>query len=521
MDFSDEAQAEAWFAEQTPERRCVITSRAALRVLAAIGRFEFKRKERLAIAALRATLTSAGRGLGRPADVGGLERSAAFAARSASVAARSAASAVAVSADSAASAVAASADSAASAVAARSVAASADSAASAVAARSAAASVAAAFAARSAAFAARSAASAVAASADSAASAVAASADSAASAVAARSAAAAASAARSAIASDTEQNDDALMALPVWPEGNAPDWATEQHKIWLDYLGDHPDWAFWRRWYSQMWDGTFRDWDLAVHVALIPDEFWEGDDALSKVAREIEKISDRLRTSITVPIIRNNNDTAFRLKDEAPLPDEVLDFIKERVGGALDTALADGGANGFDAECPEAMAIRKALTSRNPSAVAGLLNDASLMFQKNLGNRYPDDGSLIALQAAAFSGAEEICETDELARKRCLRASKLFLRDNPPPLDRKDMEQFVDEVAAEAEGAAAEIIRQDGEAIASGRAVGRFIRARFANYASTIVQWIDRTKKGEGRVTWLWKQVKRVMDAFEDTPPDA
>lgn len=456
VDFFNHAQAEAWFEKQTPERRCVITSRGALRVLAAIGQFAGDGKERLALTALRATLISAGRGLGRPADVGVLDS-----------AARSAVSGV-----------------------------------SAVfSARSAVSAVSSVFSAQSALSAARSAVSAV------------------------FSAQSAFSAARPsallAFSSDTEKTNDALLALPVWQAAEVPPSLADAHVVWLDYLGSHPDWAFWLRWYSEMWEGTFRDWDLAVQVALIPDEFWEGDDALGRVAREIEKISDRFRTSITVPIIRNNNDTAFRLKDESPLPDEVLDYIKERVGGALDTALADGGANGFDAECPEAMAIRRALTSRNPSAVAGLLNDASLMFQKNLGNRYPDDGSLIALQAAAFSGAEEICETDELARARCLRASKLFLRDNPPPLDHKDMEQFVDEVTAEAEGEAAEIIRQDGEAIASGRAVGRFIRARFANYTSTIVQWIDRTKKGEGRVNWLWKQVKRIMDAFEDTPPDA
>ncbi|MEL7097331.1 MAG: hypothetical protein AAGM84_00755 [Pseudomonadota bacterium] len=319
---------------------------------------------------------------------------------------------------------------------------------------------------------------------------------------------------------DANEAPSGLIGRTLWShEARSKAYARKKRSFDM-LLSSSADWAFWRRWYGEMWDGTFRDWDLAIEVAKIQDEYWEGDDALSEVAREIEKISDRFRTSITVPIIRNNNDTAFRLKDEAPLPDEVLDYIKERVGGALDTALADGGANGFDAECPEAMAIRNALTSRNPSAVAGLLNDASLMFQKNLGNRYPDDGSLIALQAAAFSGAEEICETDDLARARCLRASKLFLRKNPPPLDHADMEKFIDEVAAETEGEAEEIIRQDGKAIASGRAVGRFIRARFANYTSTIVKWIDRTKKGEGRVTWLWKQVQRVMDAFEDPPTD-
>jgi len=48
-------------------------------------------------------------------------------------------------------------------------------------------------------------------------------------------------------------------------------------------------------WYQQVWDGTFRDWDLAIKVAKIPNEFWEGEDALSKVAQEIERIETELR----------------------------------------------------------------------------------------------------------------------------------------------------------------------------------------------------------------------------------
>ncbi len=43
-------------------------------------------------------------------------------------------------------------------------------------------------------------------------------------------------------------------------------------------------------WYAQMWDGTFRDWDLAIEVATLPDELWEGEDALAKVAEAIRGI---------------------------------------------------------------------------------------------------------------------------------------------------------------------------------------------------------------------------------------
>ncbi|MEM6758672.1 MAG: hypothetical protein AAF601_04270 [Pseudomonadota bacterium] len=316
-----------------------------------------------------------------------------------------------------------------------------------------------------------------------------------------------------------DERAEVLAKTKLWGTANVLDWQSASHGLKSPFFLK-PQWDFWVRWYAQIWDGTFRDWDLAIEVALIPDDVWEGEDALAKVAEVIREIEDRRRTAIAVPLVRNEVDTAFELDSEAPLSDEMLDFIKQRVGGALDTALKASGANVFDENCPEALAISQALRSTNPSAVAGLLNDASLMFQTNLGDRYPpNEGSLIALQVAAFTGAEEICETDEVARARCLRASQLYLRENAQPVDPKELEEFTKEIAREAEGEAKEIIENDGRAIASGKRVGRFVRARFANYASTIVQWIDKAKKGDARVSWLWKKVRELMDMFGD-PPD-
>jgi hypothetical protein len=283
------------------------------------------------------------------------------------------------------------------------------------------------------------------------------------------------------------------------------------HSYWSD-----PAWRFWKAWYKTGWEGTPLPTDFLLAVSQIDDHtIAQGPQVVADAIREIEA---RFRTSVSVPLVRNEADTAFELADEVPLANEILEYIKERVGGALNTALQSGGSNGFDETCPEALAVARALQSVNPSAVAGLLNDASLMFQTNLGDVYPEDGQLIALQAAAFSGAEEICEIDEVARKRCLRAAKLFLRANPEPIDAEELVAFTDEIAKEATGQAADIIREDGRAIAARKRVGRFVRARFANYASTIVQWIDRTKKGVGRAEWLWKKVRQLMDVFEDKP---
>ena len=66
----------------------------------------------------------------------------------------------------------------------------------------------------------------------------------------------------------------------------------EAYESWLTYLSGE-DWTFFRTWFVQMWDGTFTDWDLAIEVAKIPDEVWEGEDALAKVAEAIRGIEAR------------------------------------------------------------------------------------------------------------------------------------------------------------------------------------------------------------------------------------
>lgn len=304
---------------------------------------------------------------------------------------------------------------------------------------------------------------------------------------------------------------DKVMKQPLWS-------VTKGAQDRSTYVLDGKSWQFWNRFYREMLDGTFKDWDLALEVIKIDKADWT--KGVGHVGELIEGIEARMRTNLAAPLIRDDATDTFVLRAEAPLPDELFEYIKERVGGALRTALAASGNNGFHDSCEEALAIAQALQSRNPSAVAGLLTDATLMFQTNLGNRYPEDGSLIALQAAAFSGAEEICESDEVARMRCYRASKLYLSDNPPPIDPNEMQDFTSQIADETSGDARVIIDADGRAIATGKPVGRFVRARFANYAATIVKWIDEAKKGVGRVEWLWKMVRKLLDAFEDTPPD-
>lgn len=56
------------------------------------------------------------------------------------------------------------------------------------------------------------------------------------------------------------------------------------------FEADSKVWRFWKRWYLAMIDGTWRDWDLARDVALIPDEVWE--DGAAAVAKAIKEIED-------------------------------------------------------------------------------------------------------------------------------------------------------------------------------------------------------------------------------------
>ncbi|WP_223428973.1 hypothetical protein [Tateyamaria pelophila] len=64
VDFSDRESAERWFGGQTPETRCVMSSRAVLRVLSNISLVDAAHFEHLTLICFRAVLTSAARGLG-------------------------------------------------------------------------------------------------------------------------------------------------------------------------------------------------------------------------------------------------------------------------------------------------------------------------------------------------------------------------------------------------------------------------------------------------------------------------
>ncbi|MEL7132138.1 MAG: hypothetical protein AAGK77_06985, partial [Pseudomonadota bacterium] len=96
-----------------------------------------------------------------------------------------------------------------------------------------------------------------------------------------------------------------MQALPLWLHtklsGAAQQRMEMAHLEFKANLRRDPNTEFWHRWYSQMWDGTFRDWDLAIEVAKLPDDLWEGEDAPGKVAVAIREIEARLAAAFDRP----------------------------------------------------------------------------------------------------------------------------------------------------------------------------------------------------------------------------
>ncbi|WP_415919735.1 hypothetical protein [Tateyamaria sp. SN6-1] len=337
VDFSDLDAAEKWFAEQTVETRCVIASRAALRVLATIGLFASDRKERVALAALRAALISVGRGLGRPADVVKLENAALSAGTRPALSAASALSSAASTARSAATAV--------SAAHSFSV------------------------------FSPLSAASA---------SAVFATALSAGARPASSSAS---SVVRAAATLDARQDNATLRTLPLWHGVDVPDEILSAHDTWCAYLSSDPAWAFWLRWYSEMWEGTFEDWDLAIEVAKLPDALWEGDDALHKVADAIPEIEARLLKSRLPQIedVFEDDSGLYNVRTVFADPVKLIASIDQRVRFALDLAIHSNACD-LNEMSLAAKVLRHALDNcqNDPNALEQYLRQAAAMIRARI-----------------------------------------------------------------------------------------------------------------------------------------
>ncbi|MEP1587846.1 MAG: hypothetical protein ABJR46_11425 [Tateyamaria sp.] len=362
VDFSDFDAAAAWFKSQTPEVRCTIASRAALRVAANLGLYKGEHADTPILRVLRCTLTSAVRGLGRTEDVKSLDRANLFAYSVANSAHSTALSTHLIGSPGAAAGVGHSA--------ANSAADSATHSAHAV---------------RSAFSAASSVANSIHSVVESTFSTL--------------SVTISAHAARSAAAWDRSHIKADLNTQTLWAGPVVPDGMSTQHSVFLNRLSKNPDWDFFRTWYEQMWEGTFTDWDLATAVAKIDDDVW--DEGLAAVAEAIRGITAR-RLTETLPQVEEIFETAtgvYDVRGTIVEPTKLIGSIANRVQFAMDLAINSNVCD-LDSMSTAAKILRHALENclDDPNALEQFLRQAGDLIRSGLDSgKFGDDDALDVL----------------------------------------------------------------------------------------------------------------------------
>ncbi len=328
------------------------------------------------------------------------------------------------------------------------------------------------------------------------------------------------------ISKDASQIDDEggvrgnLLRSRLWHSNAMPEKLAADWEAVLATPGVRSgQWRFWIDWYEGFLTGEPLDWGLQREIALIPNEDWE--KGAEHVAEKIAKIELKFRTSVAPNFVRDDEADVFRLGQEPALPEDVLGFVCERIETALQNALDAATNNGLSETSYEAVTIRRALERHRsrPSLLATGFFDACLSFSTTIGERYPEDTSLINLKNALWVATEQVCEISEPAREQCARLATLSV---PEPLTQADRDQasrvpdeLVDLLDAEAEGA----LRDAAETIASEADPSKSVRARFTQWVTTVSIWIDLAKKGDARAQWLASVVERLARWWPNDDP--
>lgn len=270
-------------------------------------------------------------------------------------------------------------------------------------------------------------------------------------------------------------------------------------------------WDFWKEWYRSLQQGMPISNELQKSIALIEEREWQKGPA--HIASMIEKLRLKTRTDVSPSLVRSTDNTTFEVEHDTRLPDEVLAFVCNRIESTLHSALSAGPANGFHDGSEEAQVIRAVLDSdaKGASLVATAFYDACLSLTTNIGDRYPEVTSLVNLKNALYAAVEEICELDELARKRCARLAKLQTAQPMTPEDRVLVAEASEIVGDDVNEEAREIIESDVERILSTPTPPKSIRARFANWMTTISLWLDKAEKTDKKAKWLSDLVSRMQ----------
>ncbi|MEL6643202.1 MAG: hypothetical protein AAFQ79_04645 [Pseudomonadota bacterium] len=314
-----------------------------------------------------------------------------------------------------------------------------------------------------------------------------------------------------------------VFSEPLWNGEDALDKTISAYKA-LSFLwaGNYSTWSFWSRWYHYLRVGKPLPWDFQHAVALLPDEDWDGGP--DRVAERIREIEFDFRTRIDRQVVYDEEAKVLRLETDPTPPSDSLSFACKRVTLALDNALASGPANGLKEDSYETLTIRSAVIQHpdDASVIAVSFYDACMSFQRRIGETYPEDTSLINLKNALWTTVEEITELDERAKSRVQQYVQLGMS---PPLtpDEKDvLPKMIEEVKPFVDEELDARLRETGELLRTAPEPPRSARARFANWMTTIVTWVDRTRKGEGRMTWLVKQIERMRQWFpgDNGPPE-
>ncbi len=311
-------------------------------------------------------------------------------------------------------------------------------------------------------------------------------------------------------------NLTAIFDQMLWPQPELPlDLHRCLQKLNAFLSMDLAVWGFWKRWYEGFLGGNPVNWEVQLAIAMLPNKDW--DKGPEWIAEKIRRIERNARTSVAPPLILDQEQRVFVIADEDTLPSEVMVFARERIAMALQNALSASSGNGLHDGSYETIAIRLALERHpgNASLLATAFYDASLSFASNIGASYPEDTSLINLKNALYATAEEICELSPDARKRCARLASLAVSESAVIPDQPDVLELANIVTEETDEEAREVIQTDAREIAAGGVIPKWLRARFTNYVTTIAIWIDRTKKGHERLSWLVKAVDQLLDWFK------
>ena len=307
-----------------------------------------------------------------------------------------------------------------------------------------------------------------------------------------------------------------IFTTPLWPPASPPGLGQahleSSNSLWDS---DPQTWAFWRDWHQGILDGRAPDWELWHVIALIPGADW--DQGPAHVAHIIARLQVMVRTSIAAPLVWDDARSVLVIAAEPPLPGDVMRFATERIRLALDAAVLAGAVNGFNQSSSEAYGVRTALErhSDEPSLLATAFWDAALSLAANIGDRYPEDQSLINFRNALWTVTDEICEQDESARQRCLRLSQLAQPRELRPTELPLVTDMVEVVVPHADPHATAVIRWYAKAVEGPLGAVKWVRARFLNLLTSAANILDRLKRTDDRIGWLVQRISDLFDWFQ------